>query len=378
MPVPQHTPRVNNNDDVVRLTRVHVKAGDAVNAGDLVAEVETEKTSYTVEAEQSGFVLAVVPEIDAMVEVGSVLLWIGAAPDEPIPAAPEAVASAPSVAEPTVKAVQLLAKYGLRASQVPASGARLSAKDVEDYVSHGGIRPQAAGTRRPQAAGARAADAVEAAWNPDVAGTFEELSTNERGMMRTVLWQRQHAVPGYVELQYDASAWDRAAADYQNQERLLMNPLLGLMAFRLVNVVKRHRRLNATMLGERRLVYDTINVGFTVQSDTTLYLAVVRNAGNMTCREFIDRLSQLQRSAIAHRLRGEESSGATVAFTSMSRWNVTRHIPVLPPHTALTIAHAAPSSDGRSILGATYDHRVLTGFDALSALAEITRVEAAA
>ena len=368
MPIPQHTPRVNNNDDVVRLIRVHVKAGDAVNAGDLVAEVETEKTSYTVEAERSGFVLAVVPEIDAMVEVGSILLWIGAAPDEAIPAPAASVASASSVAEPTVKAAQLLVKYGLRATEVPASGTRLSAKDVEDYVSRTGIRPQAPG--------GLTADAATALENPDVPGTFEELSTNERGMMRTVLWQRQHAVPGYVEIRYDASAWDRAAADYQKEERLLMNPLLALMAFRLVNVVKHQKRLNATMIGERRLVYGTINVGFTVQSDTTLYLAVVRDAGNMSCRQFIDHLSQLQRNAIAHRLRGEETSGATVAFTSMARWNVTRHVPVLPPYTALTIAHAAPSSDEGGILGATYDHRVLTGFDALSALVEISRVEA--
>ena len=92
--------------------------------------------------------------------------------------------------------------------------------------------------------------------DPDVPGTFEELSTNERGMMRTVLWQRQHAVPGYVEIEYDASAWDRAAADYQKQERLLLNPLLGLMAFRLVDAVKANKRLNATMIGERRLVYE--------------------------------------------------------------------------------------------------------------------------
>jgi pyruvate/2-oxoglutarate dehydrogenase complex dihydrolipoamide acyltransferase (E2) component len=154
-----------------------------------------------------------------------------------------------------------------------------------------------------------------------------------------------------------------------------MNPLLALMAYRLVTVVKQSKRLNATIVGERRLVYDTINVGFTVQSDTTLYLAIVRDAGRMTCREFVDRLAQLQRSAMAHRLRGEETTGATVAFTSMARWNVTRHMPVLPPHTALTVSHSASSSDGHACLGATYDHRVLTGFDALSALAEISRVE---
>jgi pyruvate dehydrogenase E2 component (dihydrolipoamide acetyltransferase) len=370
MPTPLHTPRVNNNDDTVRLIRMHVKAGDAVTAGDLVAEIETEKASYTVEAPDSGFVLAVIPEVDAMVGVGSILLWIGTHPDESIPTEVAPVVSAPTAAEPTVKAAQLLAKYGLRASDVPASGERLSAKDVEDHVHRKGL-----GAPPPRE---HSEDVSATTSNPEVPGTFEELSTTDRGMLRTVLWQRQHAVPGYVEVDYDASAWERAAADYQKQERLLMNPLLALMAFRLVNVVKENRRLNATIIGERRLVYDAINLGFTVQSDTTLYLVVIRDAGSMTCREFVDALSQLQRRAMAHRLRGEETSGATVAFTSMARWDVTRHIPVLPPYTALTVAHAARSSEQRAVLGATYDHRVLTGYDALSALAEISRLEAIA
>jgi pyruvate dehydrogenase E2 component (dihydrolipoyllysine-residue acetyltransferase) len=365
MAIALHTPRVNNNDDVVRLVRVHVKTGDAVNRGDIVAEVETEKANYTVEAGESGYILGVIPELDAMVEVGSVLLWIGAAPDEPIPTAMKLDQGSRPAAEPTIKAAQLLAKYGLRSSDVPSTGDRLSAKDVEDYVARTGLSVQA--PVQP------AADSGDTASVPP--GTLEPLSTNERGMLRTVLWQQQHAVPGYVEVEYDAAAWDRTAAEYQKQERLLMNPLLALMAFRLVNVVRQNRRLNATIVGERRLIYDTVNLGFTVQSDTTLYLAVVRDAGRMTCREFIDRLAQLQRNAMAHRLRSDEASGATVAFTSMARWGVTRHIPVLPPNTALTVAHAASPTDGRAALGATYDHRVLTGFDALSALAEISRVE---
>ena len=367
MPAPLHTPRVNNNDDFVRMIRIHVKVGDPVNTGDIVAEIETEKASYTVEADRSGFVLAVIPALDAMIEVGSILLWIGQAPDEPIPIKQETAEGSQSGADPTVKAAQLLARYGLSAHDVPATGARLSAKDVEDYVSR-----QGAPRRTP---GDRPADTGDVVVAPVESGTFEELSTNERGMLRTVLWQRQQAVPGYVEVEYDASTWERAAAEYQKRERLLLNPLLGLMAFRLVEAVKANKRLNTTLVGERRFVYEAINVGFTVQSETTLYLAVVRDAGNMTCREFIERLAQLQRSAMAHRLRAEETSGATVAFTSMARWGVTRHIPVLPPHTALTVAHSAPSLDGRATLGATYDHRVLTGFDALSALAEINRVE---
>ena len=60
-------------------------------------------------------------------------------------------------------------------------------------------------------------------------------------MLRTVLWQRDHAVTGYVELQYDASPWEQIAADYQKSERLLLSPLLSLLAYRLASLSARAR-----------------------------------------------------------------------------------------------------------------------------------------
>jgi len=117
-----------------------------------------------------------------------------------------------------------------------------------------------------------------------------------------------------------------------------------------------------------------VNLGFTIQSDTTLYLAVVQNAAALGCREFIERLGQLQRGALAHALRAPDLTGATISFSSMARWNVSRHVPVLPPHTAIIVAHAM-SRDGIGTLGATYDHRVLTGYDALAAVRAISTPE---
>ena len=60
-------------------------------------------------------------------------------------------------------------------------------------------------------------------------------------------------------------------------------------------------------------------------------------------------------------------SGATISFSSMARWQASRHIPVLPPNTAIIVAHAA-ARDGSATIGATYDHRILSGFDAISVL----------
>ena len=71
---------------------------------------------------------------------------------------------------------------------------------------------------------------------------------------------------------------------------------------------------------------------------------------------------------MAHKLRPGESSGATLAFSSMARWNVSRHVPILPPYTSLIVSHAAPNASGHAVLGASYDHRLLSGFDAAQVL----------
>ena len=362
MPTPLYTPRVNNNDDTVRLIRVMVKRGDAVRAGDIVAEVETDKANFTVEAERGGYVLEVSQLVNEMIDVGSVLLWIGDAPDEPVAVAAAAAAKTPTseTTRPTLKAAQLLAKHGLAAADVPFAGQRLTVNDIEAFIA-----PRSSSPSTPLEAGPAAGLAK---------GMARPLTPEERGMLRAVLWHRDEAVPGYVELEYDAAEWERVASEYQKREDLLLSPLLALMAYRLVRVAAANERLNATIDGGRLHVYSTVNLGFTVQSDRTLYLAVAPNAGAMSCREFVAALGEIQRGALAHKLRSANLTGATVSFSSMARWGVRRHVPVLPPHTSIIVAHAA-SSNGPGTLGPTYDHRVLTGFDALSAVREVSAPE---
>src|SRR5512138_3521642 len=82
MPTPIHTPRVNNNDDVVKLSHLYVERGSKIRSGDPLAEVETEKATFTVESEHDGYVLAVNGNLGEMLAVGSVLVWLGDAPDE--------------------------------------------------------------------------------------------------------------------------------------------------------------------------------------------------------------------------------------------------------------------------------------------------------
>ena len=147
MPTPVHVPRINNNDDTVRLTSILVQPGEAVRAGQSLAEIETDKATFDVEAESEAYVLAISHQPGEMVDVGSVLFWMGATPDEAVPetestaAKAAAAAGAGAAAEPTLKAAILLAEYNLAAHQVPSSGARLTAADVEAFVRDRGLHP---------------------------------------------------------------------------------------------------------------------------------------------------------------------------------------------------------------------------------------------
>ncbi len=361
MTFPLYVPRLNNNDDTVRLNGFLVQVGTQVRPGDSVADIETDKASFMIEAEREGYVLALQGKPGDVLDVGSVLVWLGESATEPVPAQlqkPSVPRNGPgAVAEPTLKASILLAQFNLEPDSIPASGERLTVQDVESYVASRGLKPA-------QVYGRPARSPLHA---PTVPGRREKLSPEDRGMLRTVLWHRDEAVPGYVELQYDPATFEQYAAEFQKRHKLLFSPLLALHAWRLAQAASRQPKLNSTLVDGERHQYDSVNLGFTVQSGDALFVVVVEDAGQLGEKDLVHRLGELQRAAMKRALKASESSGCTVTFTSMARWGVARHMPVLPPHTALIVAHSAPVG-GAAYIGATYDHRVLSGFDAVQAL----------
>jgi pyruvate/2-oxoglutarate dehydrogenase complex dihydrolipoamide acyltransferase (E2) component len=366
MPSPLHVPRVNNNDDSVRIVGLGVKEGDFVTRGQIVGAVETDKAVLDVPVERDGYVLKILYRTGETANVGSVLLWLGEIATERVPEqVPLAIArgAAHGTDRPTAKAQAMLRELGLGASVIPAAGERLTVADIETWLA---TQRQPANTSSPDAR-----SASEQA--PGVPGEYHDLSAEERGMLFTVLWHRDRAASAYLEIEYDPHPWNDYAARYAQQNKLLLSPLLPLIAFRLVEFAKATPRINATVVNDRRYQYHPVNLGFTVQAGQTLYLAVVQGAQGMNAARFIDALGEVQRHAMAHKLRPGESSGVTLAFSSMARWNVSRHVPILPPFTSLIVSHAAPRASGNAVLGASYDHRLLSGFDVAQVLQTLTQ-----
>ena len=371
MTFPVNAPRINNNDDFVTVVGLNATEGGYVRSGQTIASVETEKSIVEVSAERDGYVLKLLCQVGQQIAVGSVMMWLGATPDEEVPraCAHQSVAAStlcPNV-EPTAKARALLEEHGLDPNIISFAGSRLGVSDVEAYLA------------RTESIASLDSHFQYAAVRPGAEGHYEPMSAEGHGMQRTVTWHRDEAVPAYLEIPFDHSAWERYAADYAQSSRLLLSPLLPLLTYRLVEIARETRNLNSTLVDGRKFVYRHVNVGFTVQAGTRLYLVVVKHADRMSVDEFIEALGELQVSAIGRRLAPENAQGATVAFTSMARWNVSRHTPILPPYTSIIVAHSAPrtgdsSSDPtKAVLGASYDHRVLTGYDVVEVLRSLSK-----
>ena len=372
MPHPVYVPCVNINDDIVLIVDVTVSAGDTVKTGDMIAEVETDKAVIPVEAEQDGYVLKVLCDVEERVKVGAVMMWIGDSPDEPVPElvskVPAEESSGKSSLQPTAKAQVLLDKHKLDAGQIPHQGERLTVRDIEAFIA--GEGSTAAIVKAAQVDIQQGSEELL----PGTPGSLRSLSAEEHGMVSTVTWHRDHAVAAYLEMTYDQQAWEDYAAAFAERHKFMLSPLLPLMAYRLVKLARDIPKINTTLVNGQKYLYDQVNLGFTVQVGETLYLTVVQQADAMDDRQFIDALGEVQRHAMAKKLRPDESIGATLGFSSMARWNVSRHVPVLAPYTALMVAHSAPPGDGQSaVLGASYDHRILSGNDVAGVLQALTQ-----
>ena len=259
----------------------------------------------------------------------------------------------------------LLTKYNLNADDIPTSGTRLSAADIQNHLSTKDISQSA---RKDTSA------VITKEIKPTVNGTEVPLKSHERGMLSTVTWHRDVAAAGYIELPYDQSLWEAYSQSFSNQHGLLLNPLLPLMAWRLVELCNENPRINATISTLKRYEYAQTNLGFTVQSGNILYLTVVEAANQLNELSFVNKMIELQRNAASHKLSPDELQNATIGFSSMARWKVGRHIPILSPHTALMIAHTV-DVNGQAVLGASYDHRVLHGGDVVSTLIKLSKPE---
>lgn len=338
-------PRLNNNDDTLLVNQVHITVGDYVKEGQRVLTLESDKVATDVEAEQSGYVIKCACQAGERVTVGANIIWLANDPHQTVPD----VVIQPSAAKTssiTLKAKKILREVGLTEQDLPPYQGQLTEEKLHQLMQ------------------------------------IETLTEKENGLLKTVSWQKQHAIPSYCEYLIDHQAWQHYATEYAKQHNLLIDPLLGLLAYRLVQVVKDKPELNAFIHQRYKIFHPDIHLGFTITNQSGLFLLVIKQAQRLSCADFLDQLMELQRASLAGRLTSQDLFGSTLSFSSMMNMGVSRHTPILPPRNALIVAHAVASmppslscQPAQATLGASYDHRCLDGVTVAKVLKQLITPE---
>jgi pyruvate dehydrogenase E2 component (dihydrolipoamide acetyltransferase) len=375
-------PTLGMDMEEATIVRWLVEEGAEVQKGDPILEIDTDKTSFEIEAPADGAIRAIRGEVGETLPVGATLAYV-TAPGEEIPEEPtpteaalaepaaqmetrrEIPQSQPAVADlangrkvrASPAARRAAAQLGVSIDNVPGSGpyGRIYLSDVL------GMEAEAP------------AEAPPAEPAPIDAARREPLSRIRRlGAERTA---RSFSEVPHFYLTRDMEA-DRLV-DLVQRLRGRMDPapsLTELLVLAVSRTLKNHPRLNGRYADGGLEVHEDVNVGVAVATDEGLVVPVVLKADTLPLRELVPKVKALVRRARDHKLAPEELSGGTFTISNLGMMGIDTFDAIINTPEAAILAvgrvRTVPEwSDGgwvpRRAMSATLsvDHRVADGAD---------------
>ncbi len=346
--------------------------GDAVSQGELIAEIESEKLNYELEATSDGILHHAVDE-GATVGVDDVIGYLLAEGEEPPqaqqPAAPTAASPSPAVAPQrrparrgagdvvpsTPGARRLAASLGVDISQVTPTGPRGRVVDADVRAYHEAQQPKAPpGMPEPS--------------------KIEPLS----GMRRAIAQNMRSSLSETAQLSYflevdvtDAQSMRREAARESDATITMASVLIKACAESL----KRVPTLNSILVGDNVMYFDEVNMGVAVALEDGLIVPVLKDVQDMSIPEIAGGVRELSEKARSGQLSSSEIGGGT--FTISVLGVVDGFTPILnPPQNAiLGVGRSVQKPVARRgevviremmTLSLTGDHQVIDGAIAAS------------
>jgi pyruvate dehydrogenase E2 component (dihydrolipoyllysine-residue acetyltransferase) len=366
----------------------HVKPGDRVHRGDVVAVVETDKGAIDVEIFQDGVIAELVVEPDTRVPVGAVLARLqdgtetGAPAPAPMPAAaPQTRARAPAPATPSPPPHPPVASPAASRRKI-SPAARVHARehgiDLDQVVGSGpgGVVTVAdverlAGTAAhpaPAAAAKRPADAM-------------------RRAIGTAMSRSKREIPHYyLAHNIDVEPALRWMETRNAQRPLAQRLLFGALLVKAVAVALQETpSLNGFWRNDAFEPSSEIHVGVVIAlRGGGLAAPALRNVDRCDIDSVMTGLRDMTTRARSGRLKSSELGCATVTLSSLGESGVETVFPIIhPPQVAIVGCGAVLprpwAVDGglyvRRVVSATLaaDHRVSDGHTGAKFLAALQR-----
>ncbi len=366
-----------------------VKDGDYVEKDQAIAEVDSDKATLELPAEESGIITLKAEEGD-VVEVGQVVCLIdtsaakpegGSAPaaeapkaevKEEVKAAPAPVATPAPAAPaatyatgtPSPAAKKVLDEKGIDASQVKGSGrdGRITQDDAARFTPSMGTSTQ--GTR---------------------AQSEKKLSSLRRKIAQRLVSVKNETAMLTTFNEVDMSAIFALRNQYKDEFKAKHGVGLGFMSFftkAVTRALELYPDVNSMIDGDYQVKFDFADVSVAVSGPKGLMVPVVRNAEILTFRGVEQSIKDLAIKVRDGKISVDEMTGGTFTITNGGVFGSMMSTPIInPPQSGIlgmhNIVERPVVKNGQIVIAPmmyvalSYDHRIIDGRESVGFLVAV-------
>ena len=359
-----------------------VKDGDFVEKDQTIAEVDSDKATLDLPAEESGVITLKAEEGDA-VAVGQVVCLIDTSAKAPKTNKVEEKEKAIEVIKPVVKPKEIAVENSFaKGTPSPAASKILSEKNISASLVAGSGR----GGRITKD------DALKALPKVDLNAIVKDrnIESKKLSMLRRKVAQRLVAVKNQTAMlttfnEVNMTPIFELRKKYKDQFKEKHGVGLGFMSFftkATVNALKEFPDVNSMIDGDHQVKYDFFDISIAVSGPKGLMVPVVRDAQELTFSGIEKEIKRLAIRARDGEITVDEMTGGTFTITNGGVFGSMLSTPIInPPQSAIlgmhNIVERPIAVNGKvevhpiMYLALSYDHRIIDGKESVGFLVKI-------
>lgn len=376
-------PTVGESINEVTLLKWTKKDGEWVERDEVIAELESEKATFEVNAEQAGILTTVGKEGDTL-NIGDVLAKIDETAAKPEGAAPKEVE--PSATPVPVKNEAPVTAVSNDIKATPVASAIIADKKVD--LSN--IKPTGAGGKIVKH------DVLEALANPGkkaFAGgelysrnVRQEKMSNLRKTISKRLVEAKNTTAMLTTFnEVDMTRIMEVRKQYKDKFKELHGVNLGFMSFfakACAIALGEWPSVNAYIDGDQLVYHDYADISIAVSTPRGLTVPVMRNVESLSMADIEKKVVELAGKARDSKLTAEELQGGTFTITNGGVFGSLMSTPIINiPQSAILGMHKIQERpmaiNGQVVvrpmmyLALSYDHRIIDGRESVSFLVRV-------
>lgn len=395
-------PKLSDTMEEGVIAKWNVKEGDKIEAGDIIAEVETDKATMDVEAFDSGTLLKIIPGEGDAVPLGGLIAVIGKegedisalleggdsasdkkdAPASSDKAEKEAVVEVKEEASTNtssdsgrVKASPLAKKIaedkGINLSEVAGSGpdGRIVKKDVESFKITTKVASETPATST-------------------VRTSFKSLESREVkvSQMRKIIARRlsesKFSNPHFyetVDVDMKSAIAARSSMNAANDVKISFNDIVVKAC---AVALTRHQAINSSWQGDVIVEHADVNIAVAVAIDEGLMTPVINHVDQKGFLQISAETRELAGLARDRKLAPEQMEGSTFTISNLGMFGIEEFTAIINPPNACILAvgairdvpvveNGAVVPGKRMKITLSSDHRIVDGAKAAKFLNEV-------